>query len=148
MALTAWWAPNWYNLDASLKVGARATYGFKRAADSPEPGYDLTFSDASLENWDYRTVTVESIEHATFGSVSEIDARAFGQYTFRFTDGRWVKIEAEQGVGDVNAASDGFPVEACERVWATTSGWALVVTLSDVVEAPRPRWKGFSRHPH
>jgi hypothetical protein len=134
VTVRAWWDPGWYNLDQSLKVGRRATFGFLRAAppsdhdvvlanDLGTPGYD----------WDYWSATVESIDHHRFGAVVELDARPFGQYTFTFDDGRWVTIEAEEGPGHINDASPGFPVDDCDPAWASNSGWALTVVFSDVV---------------
>jgi hypothetical protein len=49
-----------------------------------------------------------------------------------------VTIEAEQGPGHVNAASPGFPVDLCVPEWASTSGWALDVTVADLAPASRP----------
>jgi hypothetical protein len=137
VTLSAWWNPGWYNTDQSLKVGQRETFWFY-GSDLARPGYDLHFVNHGGFGWDYREATVESIEHARFGSVHEVDTRPFGQYTFRFTDGRWITIEAEEDPGTVNAASPGFPVDACDPEWANNSGWALVAVLSDVVEAESP----------
>jgi hypothetical protein len=78
---------------------------------------------------------VDSINHRRFGAVVEVDARPFGQYTFTFGDDRWVTIEAEEGPGNVNDASRGFPVDDCDPAWASKSGWALTVMFSDVVAA-------------
>ncbi|NUT36526.1 MAG: hypothetical protein HOV79_26020 [Hamadaea sp.] len=153
MTVRAWWSPGWYNLDKPLKAGERDIYGFYRSGDPaghgplpvfdphPEkvfrtkPGFDLLFANSTGRAWDYRYVTIETIEHARFGPVDEVDTRSFGQYTFRFADGRWVTIEAEQGPGNVNAASPDFPVGDCDPAWADEEGWALVVTLSDIVQA-------------
>ena len=102
-------------------------------------GYDLLFANSVGSAWDYRSATVESIEHATFGPLDEVETLDFGRYTFRFHDGRWVTIEVEQGPGIVNAASPDFPVDVCDPAWARSSGWALDVVLADVVESSRDR---------
>jgi hypothetical protein len=138
MTLRAWWDPGWYNLDQSLKVGQHDTFAFCWPSTIAKPGYDLVFANSTGIDWDYRSATVESVEHARFGSLDEVDTTRFGQYTFRFHDGRWVTIEAEQDLGLVNHASPDFPVEACDRAWADTSGWALAVVLSDVT---RTSWR-------
>ena len=128
---SARWDPGWYNLDQSLKAGHRGLFAFFRP-EGAKPGHDLTFANAVGTDWDYRTATVVSIEHARFGPVEEVDTTSFGQYTFRFTDGCWVTVEAEEAPGAINAASPGFPADACDRAGAETSGWALSVTLTDV----------------
>jgi len=125
----ALWDPGWYNLDQSLKVGQRAELTFLDEDLAADRGYDLVFANTVGGRWHHRWATVEGIEHAWFGAVDEVDTSEFGQYTFRFADGRWVAIEAEQEPGGVNAASTGFPVDECDRAWADTSGWALAVTL-------------------
>jgi hypothetical protein len=153
VTLRAWWDPRWYNLDQSLRVGRRDTFAFFWSGDltvddprvgfdpHPErlfltkPDYDLVFANTVGSAWDYRSATVESIEHAGFGPLDEVDTMSFGQYSFRFHNGRWVTIEAEQGLGEVNAASPDFPVDVCDPAWAGNSGWALVVMLADVTEA-------------
>jgi len=43
------------------------------------------------------------------GAVVEVDARAFGQYTFTFADSRWATIEGEEDLGHVNAAEPRVP---------------------------------------
>jgi hypothetical protein len=135
LTLRACWDPGWYNLDQPLKVGRRDTLAFVRRYLSAKPEYDLVFANTVGSDWDYRSATVKSIEHARFGPLDEIDTTAFGQYSFRFPDGQWVTIEAEQSLGLVTAASPGFPVDACNPAWAHNSGWALVVMLVDVTEA-------------
>jgi hypothetical protein len=153
VTLRAWWDPGWYNLDQSLKVGRRDTFAFywgaRVSADDPRigfdphperlfltlPGYDLVFANSVGRAWDYRSAIVESIEHARFGPIDEVDTVSFGQYTFRFHDGRWVTIETEQGLGSVNGASEDFPANACDPAWPRNSGWALVVVLAEVSEA-------------
>ncbi|MEU5725067.1 hypothetical protein ABZ783_25055 [Micromonospora sp. NPDC047738] len=157
MALLAWWDPGWYNLDQSLRVGRRDTFAFfwpgDMAVDDPrigfdrhphrllltKPGYDLVFANSVGRAWDYRSATVESIEHARFGPLDAVDTTSFGQYTFRLHDGRSVTIEAEETPGAVNAASPDFPVDVCDPAWAGNSGWALVVVLADVTEASPDR---------
>ena len=157
MTLRAWWDPLWYNADESLKVGQRDTFAFFWSGDltiddvrvgfdpHPErlfltkPGFDLVFANRPGSAWDYRSATVESIEHAAFGRLDEVDTTTFGEYTFLLHDGRWVTIEAEQGPGGVNAASPDFPIAVCEPAWAQNSGWALVVMLADVTEAAPDR---------
>lgn len=130
--LSAVWKPGWYNLDHSLAVGRRDAFAFPL----PGPGaeHELVFVNTvgTYSEWTYWVATVVAIEHARFGPVDEVDTRPFGQYTFRFTDGRWVTIEAEEGPGHVNAASPDFPVDDCDKEWAHTGGWALQVTLADV----------------
>lgn len=138
MTLRAWWDPGWYNLDQPLKVGRRDTFAFFRSQHVTKPGYDVVIANTMGSDWDYRSATVEAIEHARFGPLDEVDTTQFGQYTFRFHDGRWVTIEAEEGPGCVNAASPDFPADVCDRAWADNSGWALTVVLSDVTEAVRP----------
>jgi hypothetical protein len=137
----ALWDPGWYNLDQSLITGGRDTFVFLPDASEQHPGYDLVFANTVGVDvdWAYREATVSAIEHARWGAVQEVDASRFGEYTFRFVGGRWVTIEAEEGPGSVNAASPDFPVGECDREWATTSGWALAVTLVDVTKAERPR---------
>ncbi|GIF63304.1 hypothetical protein Ais01nite_13390 [Asanoa ishikariensis] len=153
MTLRAWWDPQWYNCDAHLRVGDRDTFAFYWDEDvavddarigfdpHPErlfrtrPGFDLVFANSVGRAWHYQRATVESIEHATFGPLNEVDTAGFGEYHFRFHDGRWVTLEAEQGPGAVNGTSEGFPVEAIDPDWIHTSGWALVVVLADVTEA-------------
>ncbi len=137
MATTAWWDPGWYNLDQPVKAGQRSLFAFYRP-ERAKPGHDLVFANNVGTDWIYRTATVVSIEHARFGPVDEVDTRPFGQYTFRFADGGWVTIETEEALGAVDAASPGFPVDDCDRAWAGTSGWALTVTLTDVVTAAKP----------
>jgi hypothetical protein len=153
LTLKAWWDPGWYNLDQPLKVGQRDTYAFflgegmavEGFDPHPErlyrtkPGYDLVFANTVGSAWDYRSAIVESIEHDAFGPLDAVETLDFGQYTFRFHDGRWVTIEAEQGPGSVNAASSGFPSDACDPAWANTSGWALTVVLADVTKARSQR---------
>jgi len=164
VTLRAWWDPSWYNLDQSLKVGRRDTFAFFWNADltlddlrvefdpHPErlfltkPGYDLVFANETGMAWDYRSATVESIEHARFGPLDEVDTRSFGQYRFRLGDGRWVTIEAEESPGEVNAASPGFPVDVCGPAWASNSGWALVVVLAEVTETNPDRLRAGTRH--
>ena len=136
--LSAWWDPGWYNLDQPLKAGQRGLFAFFRTAQA-KPGYDLSFANTLGTDWDYRTATVVSIEHARFGPVDEVDTKPFGEYTFRFADGRWVTVEAEEAPGAVNAASPGFPTADCTRDWAETSGWALSATLTNVATTPKPR---------
>jgi hypothetical protein len=139
VTLHGWWDPGWYNLDQPLKAGRRDTFAFLRAGRGARPGYDLVFANTVGGDWDDYTATVVSIEHAGFGALDEVDTVRFGEYTFRFRDGRWVSIEAEQGPGHVNAASPGFPVGSCDPAWADTSGWALTVTLADVAATKRRR---------
>jgi hypothetical protein len=131
----ALWDPGWYNLDQSLKVGRRDRFAFGYHLEPTS--YDLIFANDLGTLWNYQRATVEVIEHAEFGLLDEVDTTAFGQYTFRLQDGRWVTIEAEQELGSVNAASADFPIDACDRVWASKWGWALVVLLSGVTSANR-----------
>ncbi|GAB3644975.1 hypothetical protein GCM10028833_03200 [Glycomyces tarimensis] len=133
--LRAWWDPGWYALDQPLKVGRHDTFAFYRRGLPARPGYDRVFANNVGSAWDYRSATVVSIEHARFGPLDEVDTAQFGQYTFRFSDGRWVTVEAEERLGDVEAASADFPVDVCERAWAEHSGWALAVALADITTA-------------
>jgi hypothetical protein len=133
------WDPGWYNLDQPLKVGRRDTFAFLRRDRSARAGYDLVFANTVGGGWDYRDATVEAIEHARFGPLDEVETVRFAEYTFRFHDGRWVTVEAEESVGRVNAASEGFPADECDPAWAYNSGWALVVTLTGVGKAGRQR---------
>jgi hypothetical protein len=137
--LRAWWDPGWYNLDQSLQAGRRDKLAFFRRELLTQPGYDLVFANTVGSDWEYRSATVESIEHARFGILNEVDTTRFGQYTFRFRDGQWVNIEGEEGPGRVNAASPDFPVDACNPAWAGNSGWSLAVVLSDVTRPSMDR---------
>jgi hypothetical protein len=133
----AWWDPGWYNLDQSLEVGQRATFVFLRA--EPPPDHDVVLAnDVGIPGYDRYSwsATIESIDHHRFGSVVEVDTRLFGQYTFTFGDDRWVTIEAEERPGSVNDASRDFPVDDCDPAWASNSGWALTVVVSDVARTP------------
>lgn len=132
-----WWDPYWYNLDQALRVGRRDKFAFARAA--PPSDYDVLLANGvggPGHDWDYWWATVESIEHDRFGAVVEVDTRSFGEYAFVFGDGRWVRIEAEECLGLVNAAGPDFPVDDCGPGWAGSSGWALAVVFSDVVRTP------------
>ncbi|MGX7669595.1 hypothetical protein [Plantactinospora sp. DSM 117369] len=135
LTLLALWDPGWYNLDQSLKVGRQDRFAFCHGVVSP--GYDLVFANGLGTNWDYRSATVELIEHPEFGLLDEVDTTAFGQYTFRLQDGRWITIEAEEGPGAVNAASPDFPVDAADPNRGGSSDWTLVVALSGVTNANR-----------
>jgi hypothetical protein len=130
MAVRARWDPGWYTRDQSLEVGRRARFAFY----PPEPGGggELVFGNTVGREWDMWEATVEAIEHARLGALHEVDASGFGEYTFRFADGRWVTIEAEQDLGRVNGASPDFPVDRVDRGWADAGGWALDVTLAGV----------------
>ncbi|MEV4517712.1 hypothetical protein AB0K00_53235 [Dactylosporangium sp. NPDC049525] len=137
MKVRARWNPGWYNLDQSLKVGNRATFGFSRA--KPPADYDVVLAHdmgAPRCDWNSWSATVESIEHDRLGVVAEVDTRPFGQYTFTFGDGRWVTIEAEESPGHVDDASPGFPIDDCDPAWAGNSGWALTVVFSDAFQTP------------
>ncbi|GAA3738258.1 hypothetical protein GCM10022225_21520 [Plantactinospora mayteni] len=133
MTSLALWDPGWYDLDQPLKVGRQDRFAFHHGIVSP--GYDLVFANGLGTNWDYRSATVETIEHPEFGLLDEVDTTTgFGEYTFRLQDGRWVTVEAEESPGAVNAASPDFPVDASR---AGSSDWALVVVLSGVTNANR-----------
>jgi hypothetical protein len=150
MQFRARWEPDWFNHDWSLRTGWRSVFGFHRPHLLTMPGYDLVFYNTMCEDCDYRWATVESIEHADYGALIEVDTWPFGQYTFTFADGRWATIEAEEGPGIVNAASADL-AEALARPGAGGyEGWSLDVTLSDLAPAdpdeqferrlpPRPR---------
>ena len=127
--LRAWWDPGWYNLDQPLKVGRRDTFAFFSRHLPVRSGYDLVFANAVGGDWNYLSATVQAIEHERFGRLDAVDTLHFGEYTFRFHDGRWVTIEAEQDPGHVNSASPEFPQDICDPAWAHDSGWALAVTL-------------------
>lgn len=135
VTVRALWNPGWYNLDTWLKVGREAVHPF--STEVPQ-GLDVAFHNGLGHAFYYGSATVEAIEHAHFGAVAEVDTRPFGQYTFTFGDGRWVTIEAEESLGNVNRASPGFPVGECDPGWAENDGWALVVTLSDIERVPPP----------
>lgn len=133
---SASWKTGWYNLDQSMTVGRRDAFAFSLPGPGAGPEHDLTF--ATWSPWEYWVATVVSIEHARFGSVLDVDTAPFGQYTFRFADGTWVTVEAEERLANVNAASPDFPVDECDVAWAHTGGWDLHVTLADV-EGPVTR---------
>ncbi|AVT29979.1 hypothetical protein C6361_11290 [Plantactinospora sp. BC1] len=137
MTFLALWEPAWYNLDQSLKVGRQDRFAFYHG--SVLPGYDLVFANDLGTNWDYRSATVELIEHPEFGLLDEVDATEFGQYTFRLQDGRWIIIEAEEGPGKVNAASPDFPVDVSDPGRADNLDWTLVAVLSGVRNANQGR---------
>lgn len=143
--LRAWWDPGWYNLDQSLTLGRRDRFAFVPGKALPDNGFDLVFAGTLGTDWEYRSATVEAIEHARFGPVEAVDTTQFGQYTFRFAAGWWVTIEAEQDPGHVNAISPDPPVADIDREWAHTSGWALAVTLSDVDEPSHEEHRGRRR---
>ena len=126
------WEPGWFNLDWALRTGWRSVFGFHRPYLLTMPGYDLIFHNDMGRDCNYRWATVESIEHADFGALTEVDTWKLGESTFRFADGRWATIEAEAGPGRVNAVSADF-AEALDRPGAGGyEGWALDVTLSDL----------------
>lgn len=139
MTIRARWAPGWYNLDASLKVGRQSTFAFSRLAPR---GFDAGFLNGMLrpDSFYYASAVVEAIEHGRFGALTEVDTRPFGQYTFTRADGGWVTIEAEENLGHVNASSPGFPVTDCDPAWADddNDGWALTVVLSGFIRTERP----------
>lgn len=142
--MRALWEIHWYNTDSSLRVGERTVFQFCGPDVEPKPGYDLCFEDAVAPEEDvgdeYRLATVAAIEHRKFGALDEVDTSRFGEYTFRFSDGRWVTIDTEQAHGVVLAASPDFTIDRSDPDWTTFmerwdhhNGWDLDVILSDVV---------------
>jgi hypothetical protein len=71
-SVRAWWDPGWHNLDQLLKVGRHDTFAFYRSHFPATPGYDLVFANTVGSDWDHRSATVESIEHARFGYLDEV----------------------------------------------------------------------------
>lgn len=136
--LSASWKPEWYNLDQSMAVGRRHPFAFAPPGLEAVAEQELVFAATTQPPSTFWVATVVAIEHARFGPVDEVDTRPFGEYLFRFGDGRWVAIETEEGLGRVNSASPDFPAGECDEEWAYTGGWALHVTLTDV-EGPVSR---------
>ncbi|WP_205328202.1 hypothetical protein [Glycomyces sp. YM15] len=136
----ALWEIIWYNSDWPLKVGERDVFPFLRGDAGRKPGYDLCFGHDLMCDNDYRWATVEAVEHPKFGAIDEVDTGEFGEYTFRFRDGRWVAIDTEQSHGVVLASSPDFTIDKSDPDWDTYmgswdrhSGWDLDVTLTDLV---------------
>lgn len=130
--IRALWAVGWYNQDWSLKVGERGTFPFFGPDARLKPGYDLQFEYDLDPDDDYRRATVEAIEHPELGTLDEVDTRAFGQYTYRFRDGRWAVVEAEQGIGVVLSASPDFRIDESVPGRDRCQRWDLDVVLSDL----------------
>lgn len=127
---TASWQPRWYNLDQTLLVGRPSAFAFSLPGPAAGPERELTFAYRP-ESTHWRA-TVVSIENARFGPVREVITTSFGEYTFRFEDGRWAVIEAEEWLCALNSASPDFPVEEYEEGWGQMGGWDMRVTLTDV----------------
>lgn len=142
--IRALWEIWWFNADRSLRVGERTVFRFCGLEDGLRPGYDLRFEDTLVceedAEDDYRRATVEAIGHPEFGAIEEVDTTKFGEYTFRFRDGRWVTIDTEEAQGVVLAASPDFAIDKSDPQWGTFRGewdyypdWDLDVVLADVV---------------
>lgn len=144
--MRALWRIWWYNTDRSLEIGERSVFRFCGPEVALKPGYDLCFEDELVceedAEDDFRRATVEAIEHPAFGALDEVDTRTFGEYTFRFADGRWATIDTEQAQGVVLAASPDFAIDTSGPGWGVFRGawdqyadWDLDVVLADVVES-------------
>ena len=103
------WYPVWYELDQSLEVGRVDSFGFfRKAPDHISAGGRPVFYFGDWndkQQYYFAKKRVLSIHHHQLGSIHKIDARGL-DYTLTLSDGRVLKVEAEETPGLVYGRHD------------------------------------------
>src|SRR5260370_5221317 len=108
------WFPFWYELDQSLELGKTGNFLFFREPPSTLPGVTVPVfycGDLRLTDSCYSAEKrILQINHPILGQIERIDAKGLC-YTLRMTDGRELKVQAEESPGQI--INSGLRVADC-----------------------------------
>lgn len=122
------WFPFWHELDQPVAVGLEGDFDFFKIVpdyiehDGLPVFYHGDWQEKCRHLFDRRQVKILRIQHPTLGSIQGIDTKGL-DYTFTMSDGRLLKVEAEE--------TPGFAYEQNEPI----ADWRIYVEMETAIKS-------------